>query len=84
MTGRLRCAWFGCVPPPPEDAVPIEYARCTRCDSPLDYADMVEESRHERCKAAIHYWFWRKWWPARCPDCGRRYRCDETVDHIPF
>ena len=81
---RLLCGWFGCVLPPPEDPVPIGHARCARCDKALEYVDLVAESRHERCKAWVRCWFWRKWWPARCLYCGHRYRCDESIDHIPF
>lgn len=81
---HLRCVWFGCVVPPPEDPIPIECAQCTRCGKAIEYADLVEESRHERCKAAVRYWLWRRWWPARCRYCGRRYRCDESADHLPF
>jgi len=30
------------------------------------------------------YWLWRKWWPAKCDDCGKRYGRHDGCDDIPF
>jgi len=82
---RLWCWWFGC------DAHSQEcYHRdddmfqCMRCGDEASYSDMVGDTRHNRFKNAARYWLWRKWWPVKCCDCGHRFGCDESVDHIPF
>jgi len=84
IVSRIRCWWFGCEGHP-QDPAPPEYLECMYCGDIVPYGDMVGDTRHNRFKAWAIYWFWRKWWPAKCADCGRRWRaCDESVDHIPF
>ena len=76
---RLRCWWFGC------EECPASYSGCCRyCDEIISYGDLVGDTRHNRAKAWAEHWFWRKWWPEKCPDCGGRWRHDETKAHIPF
>lgn len=80
---HLRCWWFGCEPHP-QDPAPPEFLECYRCGGIVDYGDLVGYTRHERAKDWAHYWMFRKWWPKKCFDCGHRWKCDETKDHIPF
>ena len=88
--GKLRCWWFGCVPD--ESRVcgcdsdrNYDYnTPCKRCDCfDVSYADMVGDTRHNRLKEWLRYWLFRRWIPAKCPDCGKRpYKpCDKC---IPF
>lgn len=85
LVSRARCWWFGC------EAHPQEYCHrnddwltCMHCGREVPYGDLVGDTRHNRAKAWVHYWLWRKWWPARCPTCGGRWACDKTQDHLPF
>ena len=81
---NIRCWWFGC-DIHSEDPTPVEYVRCYHCDQPVSYSDMVGDTRHRRVADWCNYWLFRKWWPKRCEDCGRKWRaCDESIDHIPF
>lgn len=56
---------------------------CKRCEKELGYCDHSDPV----CVVVgqfFLYWLFRKWLPTKCIDCGRRYKCDETKDHIPF
>lgn len=84
---RFRCWWFGCeYDEEDEDSyMPIEYMACKHCGGSAKYSDLVGDTRHNRFKAWCYYWLFRKWWPAKCEKCGRRWReCDWDEDHIPF
>lgn len=83
MVVRLRCWWLGCEQHP-HDSAPPEYATCIHCGECVPYGDMVGDTRHNRAKAWARYWLWRKWWPAKCSDCGGRWQHDATRDHLPF
>ena len=71
---RLLCWWFGCRPyfqcsHDQGDATP-----CARCGAPdCCYGDMVGDTRHARLKRWLRYWLWRRWVPAKCEDCGKRF-----------
>lgn len=91
IVSRVMCWWFGCTPNHDrtyfwfdkdhcEDHLP-----CKRCDNyDVSYGDMVGDTRHNRFKERCNYWLFRKWIPEKCSDCGHRYKCDESIDHIPF
>jgi hypothetical protein len=75
---NLICWYFGCEQHP-QDPSPPEVAYCWRCNRYVDYGDTVGDTRHNRFKS------WLKGlWPRKCQDCGHRFKCDESVDHIPF
>lgn len=80
---RLRCWWFGCVMHP-QDWSPPDAAHCVDCGEIISYSDLVGDTRYSRFVAFCARFSWRRLFPQKCIDCGRRYRCDETVDHIPF
>lgn len=85
--GRLACWWFGCAPDydHPCELAPNYVVPCVRCGAhETSYADRVGDTRHNRAKAWARYWLWRKWWPAKCSDCGGRWQHDATRDHLPF
>ncbi|MFQ6333225.1 hypothetical protein [Methylophilus sp. 3sh_L] len=82
---KMRCWLFGC------EAHPQEYCHsddhlftCIHCGEEASYSDMVGDTRINRFKSWINYWLFRKWWPVKCSDCGHRFGCDESVDHVPF
>ena len=79
LPNKLLCFWFGHLPSYERDHVPC--ARCGLHD--VDYHDQVSPSRHEIVKDWFKYWFFRKWFPVKCPICGKRYDCSEDVC-IPF
>lgn len=81
LVSRLLCWWFGCYQHE-DDPAPPEYAHCVRCDGIVSYADMVGDTKHNRSTYFLKYWCFRKWWPAKCGDCGRRFGCHE--DCLPF
>lgn len=86
LARRLLCWWFGHVQHD-QDPAPPEQARCCHCDTPIPYSDMVGDTRHARfvdILRTVWWWMFRKWWPKPCSDCGRRFGCDETIDHLPF
>lgn len=83
MNRGIKCRFFGCVPKVwcdtnCNDAYPI----CQRCDNAVSYSDMVEDTPYKRLRDWIKYWFFRKWIPAICRQCGRRY--GNHYDCIPF
>lgn len=85
LLNRLYCWWFGHAPDYQARMYGDDCTPCERCGiEDIDYGDLVQPSRHEFLKAKIPYLFYRKWFPAKCPDCGHRYKCDETNEHIPF
>lgn len=80
---RLACWWFGCQPDynHPCELSPNYVVPCKRCGA-LDttYEDRVGVTRHNRLMRWLRYWFFRRWWPERCIDCGKRFgRHDECV-----
>lgn len=83
QVSRFQCWWFGCYQSP-LDYAPAEHATCERCGGTVAYRGMVGDTRSERFKTICALFSPRRLWPRKCPDCGRRYKCDETVDHIPF
>ena len=87
---RMWCWWFGCVPGDlarhyySDGSGCDDFYHCKRCGNEVDYGDLVGDTRHNRFKENMNYYLFRKWFPAKCPDCGRRYGHDESIDHIPF
>jgi len=80
----IYCWWFG-HDRHPDDYSPPDEITCMNCGRHMSYDDLVGDTRHMRFMNFVRYWFFRKWFPAKCLDCGRRWReCDDTVDHIPF
>lgn len=79
---RLICWYFGHDPymerPSRYPATPC--ARCGICD--VDYADLACLTRHAAVKRWLIWWLLRRWFPDKCPDCGRRYGDHE--DCRPF
>ncbi len=78
---RPVCWWFGCEIHP-DDPAPPEYALCVRCDRPVPYGHMVGDTWHRKTTYFLNYWCFRKWWPTKCGDCGRRFGSHE--DCLPF
>lgn len=84
---RLVCWWHGCQPDyeHPCELAPNYVVPCKRCGAPdTSYADRVGDSRHYRTKQWAWWWLWRKWWPAKCSDCGKRFGNHERCDDFPF
>lgn len=56
---------------------------CSRCDLwDIPYHELIEGRRFMKAVLFLKYWLYRKWFPAKCFDCGKRY-----ADHsqcIPF
>ena len=76
----IRCFWFGCAPDEPNGYGVVP---CKRCDNhDVNYSDMVNDTRHERTKSRCKYWLFRRWIPAKCPDCNKRYGRHDTC--LPF
>ena len=81
----LRCWWFGCSPHYECSYNDGDATPCKHCGAPdVSYSDMVSDTRHQRLKAALHWHCYRRWWPARCVDCGHRFGGHEQCDTIPF
>lgn len=80
---RILCWWYGHDPhygayPAGHGAVP-----CRRCGiTDIGYADLVCDTRRERAWAWLIRWSFRRWWPARCIDCGKRFGRHD--DCLPF
>ena len=83
MTRKAACWWFGCEHDP-DDPAPVEYVTCIRCGESIDYADLVGDTRHNRTMEWLGYWFFRKWLPAQCVCCKRRFWHSDDCDGIPF
>ena len=78
MLNRLICWWFGCVPD--YDAIHYDESGwsdsvpCGRCGAEdTDYGDRVGDTRHNKTMCWFRYWLFRRWWPAKCHDCGNRF-----------
>lgn len=78
----IRCWWLG-HEKHPDDYDP-EHAQCIHCGDHVSYADLVGDTRHNRFKEWCNYYFFRKWWSAKCSSCGHRFKHDESNEHIPF
>lgn len=84
---RALCWWFGCLPrwTHIDDGYDIDI--CDRCgiegieNMQLDMS--YWDSRHQRFFSFMRYWFFRKWWPRKCEDCGKRFG-DCSDDCLPF
>lgn len=76
----LHCWWFGCQKHP-QDPAPVEFVACFRCGECIDYSDLVGDTRHYRAMQMLARFNPRRLWPRKCIDCGRRFKCDETIDH---
>lgn len=77
----LYCWWFGCERHP-EDYTPPDYVCCVRCGENVTYSDLVGDTRHYRFMDLCAKFSPRRLFPPKCPDCGHRYRCDDSVDHF--
>lgn len=91
LVSRALCWWFGCEPDHDKTCCAYDefntwcHTPCKRCDVlDVDYASLVGDTRHNRMKENLRYWLFRKWWPEKCSDCGHRYKCDDSIDHLPF
>jgi len=86
---RLCCWWFGCQPDfenmhcHREEDYTHCVTPCMRCGADdTSYEDQVGETKHSALMNWINYWLFRKWWPAKCDDCGKRYGTHDSC--IPF
>lgn len=74
---NIKCWWFGCLPDRDNEIYresDFTIIPCLRCGADdIVYADLVGDTRWENIKDLITYWFYRKWVPPVCPDCGTRY-----------
>ena len=83
---KILCWWFGCKPDfdNKKQIDHYDYAiPCKRCgayDTP--YSDWVGDTRHNRFCEIVKYMFFRKWFPKKCKECGKRY--GDHGDCIPF
>lgn len=80
---KLQCWWRGHV------QNPYFGDHCENCDELVSYEDFVNggvETFFWRIKQRIRYGRVGRLINRfkKCPDCGRRFKCDETQDHIPF
>lgn len=76
---NILCWWFGCDPDySAHGAIP-----CLRCGAhDTSYEDRCGYTPHNRLKGWLYFWLYRRWWPTRCLDCGKRY--GNHYDCIPF
>jgi hypothetical protein len=84
---RLACWWHGCLPDydHPCELAPNYVVPCKRCGAPdTSYSDRVGDSRSNRVRQWAWWWLWRKWWPAKCGACGKRFGNHEQCDDFPF
>jgi hypothetical protein len=79
---KIICWWFGCNPQRDYYGYPGEH--CQRCGEEVSYSDLVGDTRHNRFKVWASWSLWKKWIPRKCPDCGRYFKCDPSIDHLPF
>jgi len=89
LVSNFLCWWFGCDPDYDEDRdhpcglSPNYVVPCRRCGAhDTDYADRVGDTRHNRLRHWLRYWLFRRWWPERCCDCGKRF--GNHYDCLPF
>lgn len=57
------------------------------CGDYVPYGDMVGDTRHNRAIDQWHRFTWailRRWLPHKCPACGKRGKCADDCDGIPF
>ncbi len=91
MLKKLMCWWFGCDPDYEatyydtgldgwSEAVPCK--RCGATDT--TYGDRVGDTRHRRAVKLVRYWLFRRWWPEKCHECGKRFGTHSECDGIPF
>lgn len=87
LVAPIVCWWFGCKP----DYKAIEYSYdyhrvpCERCGAEdVCDADQLGDTKHQRLKDWANYWLWRRWWPAKCYDCGKRFGDHSKCDELPF
>lgn len=78
----LTCEWFACRPTN-ADTQDIEVPICGRCGELVSYGDLVGDTLYRRLLDRL-MGLWRLLWPQRCPDCERRWRHDNTIEHLPF
>lgn len=78
---NFYCWYFGCELHP-QDSSTFEYASCVRCGGSVSYENMVGITRCGGVKKWIGYWFFRRWCPEKCRDCGSRYGHHD--DCLPF
>lgn len=83
IPAKLLCWWFGCEPDYIARAYNHDATPCTRCGAhDVSYSDMVGDTRHHRFVEALS--FWKRWLPARCGDCHKRFGDHSKCDDIPF
>ncbi len=75
---KLKCWWFGHRPKWTATVVPCE--RCGVADIP--YYELVEIPRSTRTQRAFTYWAFRRWFPKKCRECGKRYGDHDSC--LPF
>lgn len=62
------CWFFGCRSGSGDEAF-----HCQRCGAWMTYEALVGLSRWQAVKDWCEWWMLRRWFPARCVDCGKRY-----------
>jgi ribosomal protein S27E len=83
IVSRFYCWWYGCQQHE-QCSAPSEEATCYCCGKTVNYSDMVGDTRHYRFTVWMHRLSPSRIFPKKCPDCGNRYKCDDTIDHLPF
>lgn len=78
---KIRCWWLGCESHP-MDPAPIEYLECQHCGQVMDYESLAGITRAAAVADWVGYWFFRRWIPTKCQDCGKRY--GHHNDCLPF
>jgi len=76
----IHCWYFGCKPH--DSSQNYNFIPCKRCGHEVSYGDLVGDTRHEKVKAFIKYYLYRKWIPEKCGECGKRY--GKHFGCIPF
>ena len=76
----LLCWWFGHDP----EYTGGSNTYCNRCGLwDIEYNELVTGSRSYKVKQFFIYWLYRRWWPEKCKQCGKRYGCGDD-DCVPF
>lgn len=80
----IYCWWFGCERHEQDYREP-DYVMCMRCDQNISYSDLVGDTMHYRFMRFISKFNWRRFFPAKCKECGMRRGHAKGCDwDIPF
>ncbi len=86
---HIRCWWLG-HEKHQQDPTQYEDATCMHCGEQLAYAsysDMVGDTLHNRFFGWLGWLRWsmfRRWFPRKCQECGKRYGHADDCDDIHF